>query len=144
MKILTTSNGVIITSAHNFAFGAWEEADKRNGVITHKWKVEDENGNTTLYIIDENLKAIDGTEEPMFKVYEVDEIPEGVEQGKYLFVDGAFVENPDYVEPPKSDEERIAELENEVGVLQEENIASSEMEAELLYELSLMQLGIIE
>ena len=55
-------------------------------------------------------------------------------------------EIPEIPEAPKEPtaEERIAELEEEVIVLQDENIASSEMEAELLYELSLMQLGIIE
>jgi len=55
-------------------------------------------------------------------------------------------EIPEIPEPPRepTPEERIAELEEEVIVLQDENIASSEMEAELLYELSLMQLGMLE
>ena len=135
MKILVF-NGQIVTVAHDFSFGAWEEADKVNGVVVHKWKAEDEIGNTIGYIIDANQKAIDGTEQPILTVHEVTEIPEGAESGKYLYVDGEFVENPDWVAPPKSDAERIAELE-------EQNADSIEIEADLMYELALMQLGLI-
>ena len=41
-------------------------------------------------------------------------------------------------------EERITELEETVAVLEEENADSAEIEAELMYELSLMQLGLEE
>lgn len=137
MKILVASNGLIWATAHNFEFGAWEERDTTNGVITHKWKGEDADGNTLMYFIDENMSAIDGSEQPIFTVHKVTEIPKGAESGKYLYIDGAFVQNPDYVEPPKSDAERIAELENEVDDL-------TEYQAELLYEVSLIQLGLTE
>lgn len=126
MKILVASNGIVVMSAHNFAFGEWEERDTINGVIVHKWKAEDENGNTMMYLIDENQKSIYGIEQPVFTVHEVDEIPEGAEQGKYLFVDGAFVENPDWVAPPKTDAERIAELEAQ-NITLGEQIANTEL-----------------
>ena len=41
-------------------------------------------------------------------------------------------------------EERIAELEETVAVLEAENADSAEIEAELMYELSLIQLGLEE
>jgi len=135
MKILITSDGYIVKTASLIAFGQWEEADKVNGVIVHKWKAEDENGNILCYYLDENQKSIDGTEPPTLTVHEVDEFPEGYDTGKYLFINGEFVENPDWSEPPKSDAERIAELEEEVDDL-------TEYQAELLFELSLMQLGL--
>lgn len=144
MKILVSSSGNIIASAHEIAFGAWEERDIINDKIVHKWKLEDVDGKTTGYVVDENSNALFGETEPIGSTHEVTEIPEGAESGKYLYIDGEFIVNPDWEEPPKSDAERIAELEEEVVILQEENIASSEMEAELLYELSLMQLGIYE
>lgn len=129
MKILVAGKGIVAMIAHEFTFGAWEEADKIGGVTVHKWKAEDENGNTTMYLIDENRNAIDGTEEPGFKVYSVDEIPEGAEYGKYLYINGAFVENPNWEEPKPTAEERIAELE-----MQNEMLLSCVLEmSEIVY-----------
>ena len=47
-------------------------------------------------------------------------------------------------EPKPTVEDRVVELEETVEILQEENLASAEMEAELLYDLSLLQLGVEE
>ena len=111
MKILVSSEGFVVASASGFAFGAWEERDTLNGVVVHKWKAEDADGNTCMYYIDENRGAIDGSATPAYTVHYVDEVPEGAGRGKYLYIDGEFVENPEYTEPPKSDSERIADLE---------------------------------
>lgn len=137
MNILVGSNGIVVFSAHSFAFGAWEERDTQNGVVVHKWKAEDADGNTLMYLIDENMGAIDGTEQPVFTVHEVDEVPEGAEQGKVLFVDGAFVVNPDYAEPPLPTEERLDYAEENIDNLEEYS-------ADLLYQVCLLQLGLTE
>ena len=137
MKILVASNGMLVAPAYSFEFGAWEEKDVLNGVTVHKWKGEDDNGNIIMYAIDENRGAIDGTQPPAFSAYEVDTIPDGATVGKYLYIDGEFVENPDWVEPPKSDTERIAELEGETATLYE-------FTEELLYKQCLMELGITD
>jgi len=123
MKILYTTDGQIRNVGPICELDYWD--DEPN---IKKWKIDD-----YLYALDNN-----------YLVAVVNEVPDDWNTGKYLFVDGEFVVNPYWVEPPKSDAERIAELEEEVIVLQDENIASSEMEAELLYELSLMQLGMLE
>lgn len=50
--------------------------------------------------------------------HEVTAVPNEVVPGKYCYnVDNGFYENPDYVEPPKTPEERIAELESIVRAL---------------------------
>lgn len=136
MKVLVTGDR-LIAIAYNIVFGAWEEADKVNGVVVHKWKVEDENGNILGYWLDENQKSIDGSEEPTLKVYEVDEVPDDWNTGKYLFVDGEFVENPNYTEPPKPIEARVTDNENDIGTL----YAFTE---ELLYKQCLLELGVTD
>lgn len=138
MKILVTETNYIIGIANeSITFGLFENDPN------HKWALD---GGRYGYVIDGNQMATD-ISDTVYKIYDVDAVPDDYWIGKMLFVDGEFVENPNWVEPPeppKSDAERIAELENEVVILQEENIASSEMQAELLYELSLMQLGLLE
>lgn len=112
MKTLITSAGYIIYSADSFSFGPWEEADTLNGVTVHKWKAEDSNGNLLGYTIDENMAAIDGSTEPTCQIVEIESYPEDYVAGKYLYVDGAFVLNPDYVAPPMSTEEMESEIHN--------------------------------
>ena len=117
MRILVTSNGLIAEIAHAFEFGAWEESDIVNGKPVHKWKAVDGNGNTMIYIIDENRGAMHGEAEPTCKVYEVESLPGDFTEGKYLYIAGEFVENPEYTEPPKSDSERIADLEAQLDAM---------------------------
>ena len=130
MKILVSSNNLIISNASAFSFGAWEEADILNGVVVRKWKTEDENGNTLGYIIDENMNAINGSENPSYQVVEVETIPNDFVYGKYLYKSGKFVLNPDWEAPAPSLEERVTELEV--------------YNADLLYQVCLLQLGITE
>lgn len=53
-------------------------------------------------------------------VFEVEEIPEGVEAEKYCYTENeGFYKNPNYVEPPASTEELIAELQVAVAELGE-------------------------
>ena len=119
MKILVASTGRIEASASGFLFGAWEENDIKDGIAVHKWKIMDSNGTTVGYKIDDNALAIYGIEEPSFQVHEIEAFPEDYVSGKYLFVDGAFVENPDYVPPEQTPEERIAVQEAKIAELEE-------------------------
>jgi hypothetical protein len=63
------------------------------------------------------------------------ELPTDYEDGKYYYDDGKFVLVADW-KPYVSPEERITQLETE-------NADSIEIEADLMYELALMQLGLI-
>lgn len=105
MKVLVMPNGYIIDSAtESITFGLFENDPN------HKWALD---GGKKGYVIDGNVMATDIVD-TVYKVYEVDAVPEDYWSGKLLFVDGEFVENPNWVEPPeppKSNEERIAELE---------------------------------
>jgi hypothetical protein len=122
MRLLVDENGNVIASAEeSITFGLFENDPN------HKWALD---GGKKGYVIDGNVMATD-IADTVYKVYEVDAVPEDYWCGKLLFVDGEFVENPNWVEPPeppKSNEERIAELEAQNAELQ----ASIEMQAEVL------------
>ena len=114
MNILVNSDGLVVYSAQKFSFGAWEEADKINGIVVHKWKAEDVKGNVICYVIDENRNAIDGSSNPTYTVFEVDTLPSDFVVGKYLYHAGVFLVNPDWTEPEPTVEERIASLESAI------------------------------
>ena len=131
MKILVTSNGNIIANAFGFAFGAWEEADKLNGVVVHKWKIENEKGDILGYIIDENMNAINGSENPSCQTFTISSFPADYVAEKYLYVNNMFVRNPEWTAPAPTAEERITEL--------EEQLISSDEAVVLLYEMQFTQ-----
>lgn len=108
MKILVAGNGYIVGQANeSITFGLFENDPN------HKWALDDgRNG----YIIDGNVMATD-VADTVYKIYEVDAVPEDYWNGKLLFVDGEFVKNPNWVAPPKSDAERIAELEAQIDAM---------------------------
>ena len=73
---------------------------------------------TDYYLVNNDSVAIP----PQFikGVFEVEEIPEGVESEKYCYTEAdGFYKNPNYVEPPASTEELIAELQVAVAELGE-------------------------
>lgn len=119
MKILVASNGYVIAHAAGFLFGAWEEKDIIDGVVAHKWKAMDDERNILGFYIDSNKLALDGNDEPAFQVFEVEAFPDDYVSGKYLFIDDEFVENPDYVEPEPTPEEKIAVQEAKIAELEE-------------------------
>lgn len=137
MQILSLSNGMVFMSADNFSFGAWEAADKVNGKVVHKWKAEDADGNIIGYALDESMASIHGDSEPICAVNTVTALPEDFNIGKYLYIDGEFVLNPDWTEPPKSNEERLDKAESSIEML-------TDYSADLLYQVCLLQLGIGE
>lgn len=141
MKTLVSTAGYIVYSADSFSFGPWEAADTLNGVTVHKWKAEDTNGNLLSYMIDENRAAIDGSAEPAYQIVEIESYPEDYVYGKYLYIDGAFVENPEWVEPEPTAEERIAELEAQNAEMLEYQLLQDEMILTNDYNILLLQEG---
>lgn len=106
MKILTDKNGMTFFHAPNIVFGRWEESNDYP-----KWKMTDEDGTTMLYILDTNQNAQEESECDLIVVDA--ELPEGYVDRKYLFTDGILVPNPDWVEPPMTQEqlsEKVVEL----------------------------------
>lgn len=120
MQILVKDNR-IIEVAHNIVWGVFDEP-------IEKWALLNEQGDICLYVVDHGYTLIDGVE-----------LPEDFEYGKYFFEDGQFVLDEDwrpYV-PEKVLSERVAQLEETVAI-HEDN------DAELLYQICLLQLGIAE
>lgn len=108
MKVLvTTDNYIIGTATESITFGLFENDPN------HKWALD---GGRNGYIIDGNIMATN-VSDTIYTIHEVDEIPEGYWKGQYFFENGEFIENTDWVEfiPPKSDAERITELETIVA-----------------------------
>lgn len=116
MKLILSKENLVLDHGSVCEYGIWDEPN------IYKWKMEE-----YAYVISPNYDH----------VVEVEALPEGFAPYKYFYNDGEFVRNPDWVEPPKPTEERVSDLEDEVYEL-------TEYQAELLYELSLMQLGIEE
>lgn len=120
MNILV--NGThIVTIGEEITFGVFDEPFE-------KWKIKN-NGFVEFYI-DDGYQMIEGVD-----------IPEDYIHGKYFYENGEFVLNTEW-QPYYSIEERVTMLEDENKRLSLENEESVEHEAELLYELSLLKLGI--
>lgn len=90
-----------------------------------KWKLEDERGFVAYYVIDDGYTLVENVE-----------VPDDYEHGKYFYENGEFVLNEEW-KPYVTPEERIAQLEAQVAI-HEEN------DAELLYQVCLLQLGLSE
>lgn len=111
MKVLVMPNGYIIDSAtESITFGLFENDPN------HKWALD---GGKKGYVIDGNVMATD-IADTVYKVYEVDAVPEDYWNGKQIFVDGKFVDNPGWKEPepaPLSVEERLTEMETRLDAM---------------------------
>lgn len=139
MKLLLDGTR-IIAHGGDFKFQIYDEPDLL------KWGQWNENGEF------EHLCFIDNN-------YTVDivncELPEDFNTGKYLWINGEFVEDPDWVEPPlpieqqveilnenvselNDDTEIISECLDEVAVEIEEQVENNTMTSECLDELLLM------
>lgn len=107
MKILyTTSSGYIVSVADDFVFGESDE------VGVDKWH-EVRNGEQVphlYYLGDFASAAIDENDLPEdFYTY----------RGKYLFINGEIVPNPDWHEPEPPIEDQVAALQSEIEELME-------------------------
>lgn len=116
MNILL-KNSSIVAIGENISFGIFDEPFE-------KWCIADSDNNVMYYMIDDGFILVSDLT-----------LPDDFEQGKYFYKDGAFVFNEDW-KPYYSVEEQL-------DMLQKENDDRIECEAEILYELSLLQLGLI-
>ena len=96
MKALKTTENFLLFISYDIQWGEeWDEP----GVA--KWAMFDEEGNITLYAIDNNFTLVE---------FDSSIIPEDYAEGKYFFIDGKFVLNPDWQEPPLPIEEQVQYL----------------------------------
>lgn len=122
MNLLIDGKAIIVY-ASKIEFGVYDETFE-------KWALYDNEGNIICYVIDRNYEVVENVE-----------LPTDFTDGKYFYENGEFVLNTEW-KPYIPPEERIAILEEENARLTNENLDSMEIEAELLYELSALQLGL--
>ena len=118
MQILLDGKN-IYAYAPKIEFGTYDEP-------IEKWGMFDENGNILYYAIDHGFALVENVE-----------LPSDYADGKYFYENGGFVLNENWQPPLPPAEVRIAQLEETVA-MHEEN------DAELLYQICLLQLGITE
>lgn len=116
MKILVKEN-VIIAIADNISYGEYEGESK--------WRLADAEDSLLYYVVDFDYTLVEGVT-----------IPYDYEDGKYLFENGEFVLNAEW-KPYVSPEKRITQLEEQLSIMEEND-------AELLYQVCLLQLGVSE
>lgn len=108
MKALKTTDNFLLFISYDIQWGEeWDEP----GVP--KWAMFDEEGNITLYAIDNDFTLVE---------FDASIIPEDYSEGKYFFIDGEFVENPDWVPPLPPIEDQVKDLANDVATV-DENMA---------------------
>lgn len=120
MQLLVHEKEIIVV-APKILYGVFDEPFE-------KWALQDNDGNLLMYVVDSGYTLVENVE-----------LPEDYEHGKYFYENDEFVLNEDWemYKPLPSNEERIAQLEETVAI-HEEN------DAELLYQICLLQLGITE
>lgn len=118
MQCILIRGNKVVGVAPKITFGVYDEPFK-------KWRLADENDNLMYYMIDSDFELVESVT-----------LPEDYSGGKYFFENGEFVLNKDW-KPYRSPEQRIEELEEMVAI-HEDN------DAELLYQICLLQLGITE
>lgn len=96
-----------------------------------KWKVYNPSTNSVCFWIDGGFTLVNGVT-----------IPSDYQNGKYSYENGEFVLNKEW-RPFVPTEKRVTQLEEDNKRLTQENLDSTTIEADLLYELSLLQLGLL-
>ena len=104
MKGLVKDNNMSFMSADIQWGEEWDEP----GIP--KWAMFNKEGNITLYAIDNDFTLVE---------FDASIIPEDYDYGKYFFIDGAFVENPDWVPPLPPIEEQVKELAEDIATVDE-------------------------
>ena len=104
MKILYNKiDGRIMVIAHRLEYGIFDEPD------VEKWAVYNEDDVfQNVFYLGRDLISSDISAE---------NIPEDWESGRYLFVNGEFVLNPDWHEPEPPVEEKVAALQEKIEEL---------------------------
>lgn len=114
MKLLLNERNLIIGISNTIEYGVWGNIRELSS-----WKI-----GANEYAMGNNYSVVDIGDTP---------IPTYVTAGAYYYIDGEF----------RLADECPNEYKERIKVLEEENANSIECEAELLYELSLMQLGLL-
>ena len=98
MDLLLFPNGVIDLVAPEIVWGTFEGEEK--------WALYDEDHNIILYALDAN-----------FRVQEYDgELPEDIYvECKYIYDNGTIIQNPDWIAPPPTIEDQVAELSDDIS-----------------------------
>ena len=114
MKLLLTERCQIMAISNLIEYGVWGNVGN-----AESWRI-----GKTSYTMDDNYTVVEVADS---------EIPTYVKEYEYYYIDGEFKLAD---ECPNEYKERIAELEAQ-------NADSIEIEADLMYELALIQLGLI-
>ena len=122
MKLLVDERNLVIGIGSEIEFGVWGNVKN-----LASWKI-----NNTSYLMDNNYRVEDIGDT---------EIPTYVNAGEYYYVDGEFRLAD---ECPNEYKERIVDLEGTVAEQEMSIYELTEYNAEMLYEISLLQLGIME
>lgn len=103
MKALKTQDNFLLFEAYEIHFGKLDPLDinSETGEPIEKWGMYNEDGEVTLYAIDNNYTVVE---------FDPADKPEDYAEGKYYFINGQFVPNPDWVEPPLPIEEQVQYL----------------------------------
>lgn len=94
MKALKTTDNFLLFEAYDIRFGKLDEYEPD----VEKWGMYDADGNVMLYAIDNDFTVVE---------FDPADKPEDYAEGKYFFIDGKFVLNPDWQEPPLPIEEQV-------------------------------------
>ena len=124
MKALKTKENILIFEAYEIKFGKLDEYEPD----VEKWGLYDEEGNIQLYAIDNEFEVVEF--DPATK-------PEDYVEGKYFYIDGEFVLNPDWVPPLPPIEDQVKGLAEDIATVDEN---SAQIAANLDY--IAMELGI--
>ena len=102
MKALKSEDNILLFEAPRIEFGIYDEPD------VQKWAMFNENDEVMLYAIDNN-----------FELVEFDETkkPEDYVEGKYFYIDGEFVLNPDWREPLPPIEDQVKMLAEDLATV---------------------------
>ena len=95
MKALKTINNFLLFEADRIEFGIWDEPD------IEKWAMFNSDNEIILYAIDNDYTVVE---------FDPADKPEDYAGDNYFFIDGQFIPNPDWQEPPLPIEEQVAYL----------------------------------
>lgn len=79
-----------------------------NEPTVEKWAVYTDEGNLDYFVLDDDATLVD---------FDIELLPDNYTYGKYFFINGEFVLNPDWVEPPVPIEEQVSNLSESVEEL---------------------------
>ena len=116
MYILLDKNNVVVAhSVTEISYGIWDEPN------TPKWKIND-----NLYVIDPNIT--NNISNCYYSVQQCSSVPSDYLDTKYKYINNEFILNTNYKEPSPSIEESLEQIQLD--------------QADILYELTLLELGL--